>query len=437
MIRPTRRAVLIFAGGLPLALLIVSVAPAAWVFTFDYGVLVLLVIAADALLACPPRRLTAVVETPDRLFIGEAGTITATLTTAGYRRGTRVELLAEQSGELDPATIVTADVPAGTSATAALALLPRRRGRVVVRQLWLRWHGPLALAQFVRRVPVDRSIDVLPNIRGVQAAALQFFAREAIYGTRVLQERGEGTEFDSLKEYVLGLDTRFIDWKHSARHRKLVCKEFRIERNHPVVLAFDTGHLMVEPIDGVPRLDHAISAGLLLAWIALRGGDLVGTYGFDAAVRHYVAPMRGMAALGQLQRATAELTYHHEETNFTLGLAELAVRLRRRALVVLFTDFVDTVTAELLVESVRLVAQRHIVVFASLRDPYLAQTLDRPPEQFQHVAEAVIAADFLRDRRTVFERLERLGVHCLDVPRERFSVGLINRYLMIKQRSLI
>ncbi|HTB42510.1 MAG TPA: DUF58 domain-containing protein [Acetobacteraceae bacterium] len=437
MIRPTRRAVLIFAGGLPLALLIVSVAPAAWVFTFDYGVLVLLVIAADALLACPPRRLTAVVETPDRLFIGEAGTITATLTTAGYRRGTRVELLAEQSGELDPATIVTADVPAGTSATAALALLPRRRGRVVVRQLWLRWHGPLALAQFVRRVPVDRSIDVLPNIRGVQAAALQFFAREAIYGTRVLQERGEGTEFDSLKEYVLGLDTRFIDWKHSARHRKLVCKEFRIERNHPVVLAFDTGHLMVEPIDGVPRLDHAISAGLLLAWIALRGGDLVGTYGFDAAVRHYVAPMRGMAALGHLQRATAELTYHHEETNFTLGLAELAVRLRRRALVVLFTDFVDTVTAELLVESVRLVAQRHIVVFASLRDPYLAQTLDRPPEQFQHVAEAVIAADFLRDRRTVFERLERLGVHCLDVPREQFSVGLINRYLMIKQRSLI
>ena len=139
MIRPTRRAVLIFAGGLPLALLIVSVAPAAWVFTFYYGVLVLLVIAADALLACPPRRLTAVVETPDRLFIGEAGTITATLTTAGYRRGTRVELLAEQSGELDPATIVTADVPAGGGTTAALALLPRRRGRVVVRQLWLRW----------------------------------------------------------------------------------------------------------------------------------------------------------------------------------------------------------------------------------------------------------------------------------------------------------
>lgn len=315
--------------------------------------------------------------------------------------------------------------------------MPRRRGRVSVERVWLRWTGPLALAQFVRRIPVGRSIDVLANIRGVQSAALQFFAREAIFGTRVLQERGEGAEFDAMKDYAVGLDTRHIDWKHSARHRKLVCKEFRIERNHPIVLAFDTGHLMLEPIDGVPRLDHAISAGLLLAWIALRGGDLVGTYGFDERVRHYVAPMRGMEALGRLQRATAELAYHHEETNFTLGLAELAVRLRRRALVVLFTDFVDTVTAELLVESVRLVAQRHVVVFASLRDPYLAQTLDRPPERFSQVAEAVIAADFLRDRRTVLERLDRLGVHCLDVPREQFSVGLINRYLMVKQRNLL
>ena len=437
MMRPTRRAVLIFAFGVPLGLLIVSIAPTAWVFAVDYAVLVVLVIGADSLLACPPRRLIVDIETPDHLFIGEAGAITATIEAPGHRRRTRLELLAEQRGELDPPAIVALNLPAGQRARASLALMPLRRGRISIEQIWMRWTGPLSLAQFVRRIPVGRSIDVLPNIRGVQSAALQFSAREAVYGTRVLQERGEGAEFDSLKDYALGLDTRYIDWKHSARHRRLVCKEFRIERNHPIVLAFDTGHLMLEPIDGVPRLDHAISVGLLLAWIALKGGDLVGTYGFDATVRHFVAPMRGMTTLGHLQRATAALTYHHEETNFTLGLAELAVRLRRRALVVLFTDFVDTVAAELLVESVRLVTQRHVVVFASLRDPYLAQTLDRPPERFAHVAEAVIAADFLRDRRTVFERLDRLGVHCLDVPREQFSVGLINRYLMIKQRNLI
>jgi uncharacterized protein (DUF58 family) len=437
MIQPTRRAVLIFAAGVPLALCAVSIAPQAWVFVLDYGFLVLAAIAVDALLACPARRLDVRVGLPDRLFVGQAGVIAARVTTARHRRRTRLELLAEARGELDPPGIVRAEIMPGVPADVKLPLLARRRGRVSIERIWLRWHGPLALMQFVRRIPVGRGIDVLPDIHGIRRAALQFLAPDAMFGSRVQQEAGEGTEFDSLMEYVPGLDTRFIDWTHSARHRKLICREFRIERNHPIMLAFDTGHLMLEPIDGLPRLDHAINAGLALASVALHGGDLVGSYGFDAVVRHYAAPMRGLAALGSLQRATAELSYHHEETNFTLGLAELGVRLRRRALVVLFTDFVDTVTAELLVESVRRVARLHVVVFACLRERYLSETFERPPRRLDEVAEAVIAADFLRDRQTVFERLSRLGVHCLDVAPEAFSVALVNRYVMVKQRGLI
>jgi uncharacterized protein (DUF58 family) len=194
---------------------------------------------------------------------------------------------------------------------------------------------------------------------------------------------------------------------------------------------------MSEPIDGIPRLDHAINAGLLLAWISLQGGDLVGSYGFDAAVRHYQTPVRGISGFSRVQRATADLAYHHQETNFTLGLAELSARLRRRALVVLFTEFVDTVTAELLIESMQRVASRHVVVFVTLRDSLLQRTVDAPPTSFDSVAEAVIADDLLRDRSIVFERLERLGVHCLDVPSHGLSVGLLNRYLRIKQRGLL
>jgi uncharacterized protein (DUF58 family) len=187
----------------------------------------------------------------------------------------------------------------------------------------------------------------------------------------------------------------------------------------------------------MPRLDHAVAAGLLLAWIALKGGDLVGLYGFDSAVRHYVQPVRGTEGFPRLLRSTAELAYRHDETNFTLGLAELAVRLKRRALIVLFTDFVDTVTAELLVESMQRMAQRHVVVFVSLRDPFLQDTVDAAPQRFESVAEAVIAEDFLRDRRMVFDRLDRMGIHCLDVAHDGLSVGLINRYLKIKQRGML
>ena len=104
-------------------------------------------------------------------------------------------------------------------------------------------------------------------------------------------------------------------------------REFRTERNHPIVLAFDTGHLMREPIDGMPRLDHCINAGLLLARIALAADDLVGTYSFDSRMRHYLPPGRGLHAFRRLQQATAALAYSADETNFTLGLAELNARL--------------------------------------------------------------------------------------------------------------
>jgi uncharacterized protein (DUF58 family) len=301
----------------------------------------------------------------------------------------------------------------------------------------MRWRGPLSLVEFTLRIAVDHTIDVLPNVRGVHGTALQFFVQEAIYGMKIQQQKGEGAEFEALREYTPGLDSRFIDWKHSARHNKLVCKEFRTERNHQVVMAFDTGYLMLEPVDGFARLDHAINAGLVLAWISLQGGDLVGTFGFDAAVRHYMAPSRGVSSFGRIQRATAELDYHLQETNFTLGLAELNARLKRRALVILFTDFVDTITAELLIESMQRMSNRHLVVFVTQRGVVLQNAVDAAPDRFADVAKAVIAQDFLRDRRIVFERLERMGVHCIDVPSRGLSVALINRYLMIKQRGLI
>jgi uncharacterized protein (DUF58 family) len=437
MIRPTARAVLIFVGGIPLALFVVIYEPSLWVMSFNYGVLVLLAAGTDVLLAFPPRLLDLKIAVPGTLYIGERGTITATIGATHWRRATRFELIAEQHGEVEPAEIVAGELPVGCEARIALPVVPRRRGKVKVDRIWLRWRGPLGLVEFTRREAVDRTIDVLPNVRGLQSAALQFFAQEAIYGIKTQQQTGEGAEFDALREFAPGFDSRFIDWKHSARHRKLLCKEFRTERNHQVIMAFDTGYLMLEPVDAITRLDHAINAGLTLAWVSLRGGDLVGTYGFDAAVRQYLGPIRGVSSFARIQRATAELDYHHQETNFTLGLAELNARLKRRALVILFTDFVDTITAELLIEGMQRVANRHVVMFVTQRGSVLQRAVDAPPNEFADVAQAVIAHDFLRERSIVFERLERLGVHCLDVPSRGLSVALINRYLLIKQRGLI
>jgi uncharacterized protein (DUF58 family) len=416
MIRPTLLAFTIFAVGLPAALFLVIYDRELWVWAFDYGALVLIAIGTDAALAFRPGRLALTTDVPDSLQVGEDGTITVTLAPAAQWRATRFELVREQHPEADPAEVVAVDLVPGQGATARFPVPARQRGQISIDALWVRWRGPLGLTEWMKRIEIGSRIDVVPNVRGVRSSVLQFFSREAFFA---------------------GLDSRVIDWKHSARHRKLVSKEFRTERNHQVVLAFDTGYLMVEPVDGLPRLDHAINAALLLAWISLQGGDLVGLLAFDQIQRHYQQPRRGVSNFTRLQRATAGLAYQHTETNFTLGLAELSARLKRRALVILFTDFVDTVTAELLVEATQRLVRRHAVVFVTLRDAVLHGIADAAPGSFSGVAQSVLAHDFLRDRATVFERLARLGVHCLDMPSRSMPVALINRYLMIKQRGLL
>jgi uncharacterized protein (DUF58 family) len=434
---PTPRAVLIFALGAPLALMLVVAQPSLWALAIAYGLIVLTALGIDALLGAPLRGIGVAAQVPVSGAIGESVPLGFEFAPRQAARPVRLDLMLERRGALEPAPSEEVTLGAKGPTRATLFLRPLRRGQIHVDALWVSWRGPLGLARFVRRVALDAVIDILPNVRGVQNAALQFFAHDAIYGVKAQRQRGEGSQFEALREYTPGADPRHIDWKRSARHRKLLVKEFDTERNHPVVIAFDTGHLMLEPIDGLPRIDHAVNAGLLLSWIGLRASDLVGIFGFDARVRLYRPPVRGLANFSQIQRATATIAYHTEETNFTLALADLEQRLKRRTLVVLFTEFVDTIAAELLLEALGRLANKHVVVLVTMRDPALRALADTRPQDFTAVAEAVIAGNFQRERLTVLERMERMGLHCLDVAAGELSIALINRYLLIKQRGLI
>jgi uncharacterized protein (DUF58 family) len=255
-------------------------------------------------------------------------------------------------------------------------------------------------------------------------------------GLKVERFLGDGSEFESLREFVIGLDHRAMDWKASARHRKLLCQEFRAERNHQVVLAVDAGQLMSEPVGGVPKLDHAINASLLLGWFCLRTGDRVGMLGFDERVRNWAEPAGGMHTFRRLQAMSAEIDYCPVETNFTLTLADLSTRLKRRSLVVLFTDFLDTVTAELMIDNVTRLARKHLVLFVAVRDPSLEARALARPRTLGTLHEAVVAGDFGRERSIVLERLKRAGAHCIDTTPDQFSMALVNRYLDIKRREL-
>ncbi len=434
---PTQRAVLLFGAGIPLSLGLILINERLWPLGFAYLGLAIILTGADSLRALPRHALEIEVALPEMLYISESDDLYVSLSAEDGWPATTVEVTCDVGANLTTPPLQSARLVPGQRTDLSIPLVPDRRGSVHVHRLCLRWHGPLRLMAKQRIHPIASNLPVVPNVRAVRSAAVHFTSWDVLFGFKPQSQQGVGSEFESLRDYAPGLDHRSIDWKHSARHHKLVCKEFRAERNHQIILAFDTGHLMSEPLDGTPKLDHAINAGLLLGYMSLRSGDRIGTFGFDSQVRHFKEPVGGVHNFGHLLRASAELEYRHEETNFTLGLAELLIRLNRRSLVILQTEFVDTITAELMVENLERLAARHLVVFVTLQDPSLYSTVDALPRTVGDVTRSVIADDFIRERMIVFERLRRLGVHCLDAPSDRIGVDLVNQYLLIKGKELI
>ena len=434
MIHPSARAAVALAAGAPLVVAAALAAPTLWLFGVAWLGVVLAAFAIDALALLSGPRVHVETRCPASWHVGERET--ATLVLRGQRRSP-LEVLVDVEGPAAPIAPVSLAANAETEVSVPLPIRTERRGVVRLAAVWLRSSGPLGLATRNERRGLGVEVPVVPNIVAVKRQALAFAAADAPLGTKPQHQKGSGTEFEALREHTAGMDTRAIDWKHSARHRALVCKEFQTERNHHVVLALDTGRLMGEVVDGVTKLDRACTALLLLSYVSLKAGDRVGFCAFDDRTRAFLTPTGGMSTLAHVQRALAALDYRLEETNFTLALSELAERLTRRSLVIIATDFVDTVTAGLMVNNVGHLAKRHLVLFVALAETSLTRQLSADLDGLEDVARAVVAHDLLRERRTVFARLARLGVLCMEAPVEQLGPELINRYLAIKTGDLI
>lgn len=428
---------LLFALGIPIALVPSLVDPRLWTIWLAFVVVSIVAMTADALMALPRRRLVVEAVPPDTLYIGDRDPLHLRLSAPGWSRPQPVHVLPEFGERLHPAPAQDLVVPPDDNVRGAVDLVPSRRGEGELRALWLRWDGPFGLVRRARRHALDLVVPIVPDIRAVHAAALSMSDHNPLAGLKADRFIGAGSEFESLAEYRQGQDHRAIDWKASARHRKLLVRQYRAERNHQVILAFDTGRLMGEPLDGVPKLDAAINNGLLLSLYSLRAGDRVGIFAFDEQVRQYVKPTAGVQTIHRLQRHAAALEYSPHETNFTLAMSHLGRQLKRRSLIVVLTDFVDTVTAELMLDNLSRLARRHVLIFVSMRDPSTADLAKKLPEAILDVHHSVVAYDLLREREKVIRRLRRLGIFCIDAPPGAIGPALLNRYIEIKRREMI
>jgi uncharacterized protein (DUF58 family) len=434
MFYPTSRAVLLAGLGIPLALLLAVFAPKLWLVGASWVMFVTLLMLLDALFA--NSRLTVRPLLPNGLAVGQSAEASFALQFArGAPRSAEVAFDISSRMIVEPYRRTVAIEEREGRADFALHVARRGEGRF--ERLWVRWQGPFGLAWRQRREALDRAIPIVPNVQAVKDEASRLFRRDLPLGAHIQLYQAEGAEFHALRSFQSGMDRRTIDWKQSARHGLLLAKEFQAEQNQHIVMALDTGRLMSEPIAGQPRLDRALQAILLLAYVGLKIGDRVGLFAFDERPRLRSGTVAGPAAFGQLQKLAARLDYSNAETNFTLGLTQLAGDLEHRSIVIVFTDFVDTTSAELMLENVGRLLQRHLVLFVLFRDSELEALVRARPESADDVSRAVVADALLREREIVIEKLRRMGVHVVDTPLEEMGMSVLGAYLAAKRLDRI
>lgn len=436
MIYPTRRAVIAAAAGAPFALVIAAVAPGLWVLGLTWALAIAFLCAIDALRGMATS--SAEVQMPESAGVGETRDCIVSVALDGPRKPAVVEVALDRPPqvEMENDGRILVAIEEGRGA-AALPLTMKRRGLARFERLWLRWTGPLGLVWQQGSVPLQAELPIVPDIRPVQTHGARLLERHALLGLVTQLERGEGSDFDSLVEFRPGMDRRSIDWKQSARHLKLLAKFYRSERNSQIVFVVDSGRQMSEPVAGLPRVDRAVSAMLLAAWLALKMGDRVALHAFDSRPRLASGIVSGSGAFGELKRAAASIDYSEDETNYTFALTVLAARLSRRSMVILFTEFTDSISADFLVRAARRLLQTHLLLVVLLRDEELEAIVEREPEEPDDVARAITAAGLLKQRRTMINRLQHLGVHIIESEHDRVPERLVAGYLDLKRRNLL
>lgn len=310
---------------------------------------------------------------------------------------------------------------------------PVRRGDYYFGNLNLRWLGPLGLIIRQAQVSARMPVKVYPNLLDVRHYDL-LLRRNRLQemGLRASRQPGVGTEFERLREYLPDDDFRRIDWKATARRNFPVTTEYQTERSQQVLAVLDIGRMMQSPVADIAKLDYVVNAVLLLTYVATGNGDRVGMLSFADDVQHYLGPRQGR---GQFYRML-ELLYAVEpqpvEPDYRKALAYLAVKQRRRTLVIVFTDLTGGASLNALVGQMSLLARNNLPLLVTISDPDVIHASRMQPLDSLGVYQRAAAGQLLDERRMVLDTLRQRGVMTLDVPANQLSVSVINRYLELK-----
>jgi uncharacterized protein (DUF58 family) len=328
------------------------------------------------------------------------------------------------------------DLAPGARARLRTPLHPTRRGDLRAAGVTVRLRGPLGVLERQRTLDVPGTVRALPSFDSRRHLPSRLARLRELDGRAAVRVRGQGTEFDSLREYVRGDDVRSIDWRASARNRNVVVRTWRPERDRRVVLVLDTSRTSAGRVDDVPRLDSAMDAALLLAALAARAGDRVDVVVGDRRVRARLRSSGARDVAARLLDVLADVEPVIAEADWTTLAGAVGQLGRQRALVVLLTPLEPSAVEQGLLPVLPTLTRHHRVVVASVRDPELARIAETRGT-IDEVYDAAAAEQAMVRRRHTAELLRALGVDVVDADAERLPPALADHYLSLKARGLL
>ncbi|MFJ4923882.1 DUF58 domain-containing protein [Streptomyces sp. NPDC088725] len=415
---------------------LVGIAAPSWAGIFSVNGLLSVAILCDYFLAAPVKKLQFTRSGETSVRLGESAEVILTVTNPSNRR-LRAHLRdawppsSWPTGTEQAASRHQLTVAPGERRSLTTLLRPTRRGDRHAERVTVRSFGPLGLAARQGDHHIPWSVRVLPPFTSRKHLPSRLARLRELDGRTSVLIRGEGTEFDSLRAYVPGDDTRSIDWRATARQSTVAVRTWRPERDRHILIVLDTGRTSAGRVGDVPRLDAAMDATLLLTALASRAGDRVDLLAYDRLRRAQVQRRSANDILPAVVSALAPLEPELVETD-TRGLASAMLKgAPRRSLIVLFTSLDAAAVQEGLLPVLPQLTQRHTVLVASVADPHI-ETMGAARGTVDAVYEAAAAARTQAERRRTAERLQRHGVTVVDETPEKLAPALADAYLALK-----
>ncbi|MEL7369472.1 MAG: DUF58 domain-containing protein [Myxococcota bacterium] len=329
------------------------------------------------------------------------------------------------------------EVGRGVVRSSTYRLRAMERGPHKLGDHWVRYPSPGGFWIRQLRLSASDTLKVYPDVQAVRHFELLARTNRDIMASRVTKVRGGDTEFERLRDFLPDDEWRRIDWRATARRRKMTVREYQLERNQNLMFMLDCGRMMTAVWDGLTALDYALNATLMLSHVAIRRGDQVGLIAFDESVTRLMKPRGGTSASNQIIRTTYDLFPKMVEADYEGGFKALKRHVRKRTLVVILTHAIDEQTAGRIQRLARDLLPRHLPLVVMLKDRMLLERAHRKAADNEQICIQAAAAEMLLWRDRVQQNLIRSGVMVLDVLHNQLTGALVSRYLEVKARGLI